>query len=285
MDRGDGNGEKRKWKGKGKRVTEKCRRKGTLCGMPALFQQHSMKGASIPRFHSIYRSLKEKHYTTTYFTTTDGQFDNTEGFLHANDCEHVFTQNDYPPEEIKTVLGVPDDYMFRWSIPVFDTWHKKKKPFVAAMMTISDHGPYYVPEYFQPKSSETWKMSVEYADYSLRVFMEKASKQPWFDNTLFVFVADHGAAMDGTYEMSLDYNHTPLLFYAPKIITKPKVIASFAGQIDIFPTIMGLLKQPFINNTLGVDLFQHKRPYIYFNGDNKYGVIDENWFLIVLEGF
>jgi phosphoglycerol transferase MdoB-like AlkP superfamily enzyme len=256
---------------------------GTLCGMPALFEQHSMKGASLPRFHSIYRTLKDKGYTTGYFTTTDGQFDNTEGFLHANDCEHIITQDNYPPEEIKTTLGVPDDYMFRWSIPVLNEWHKKKQPFVTAMMTLSDHGPYYIPEYFHPKSTETRKMSVEYADYSLRVFMEKASKQPWFDNTIFVFVADHGAAMDGTYEMSLDYNHSPLLFYGPKIIKEPKIISSFAGQIDVFPTIMGFLKQPYINNTLGVDLFQHKRPYMYFNGDNKYGVIDENWFLIVRE--
>lgn len=53
-----------------------------------------------------------------------------------------------------------------------------------------------------------------------------------------------------------------------------------AGQIDVFPTIMGLLKQPYANNTLGIDLLSEKRPYIFFNADDKYGVIDHNWLLI-----
>jgi hypothetical protein len=54
-----------------------------------------------------------------------------------------------------------------------------------------------------------------------------------------------------------------------------------AGQIDVYPTIMGLLKLPYVNNTLGIDLFKEKRPYIFFNSDDKYGVIDNDWFLIV----
>ena len=54
-----------------------------------------------------------------------------------------------------------------------------------------------------------------------------------------------------------------------------------AGQIDVFPTIMGLLKQPYANNTLGIDLLNESRPYIFFNADDKYGVIDQNWLLIV----
>ena len=54
-----------------------------------------------------------------------------------------------------------------------------------------------------------------------------------------------------------------------------------AGQIDVYPSIMGLLKIPFDNNTLGINLFKEERPYIYFNADDKFGVIDQNWLLIV----
>jgi len=54
-----------------------------------------------------------------------------------------------------------------------------------------------------------------------------------------------------------------------------------AGQIDVFPTIMGLLKLPYANNTLGIDLLSESRPYIFFNADDKYGVIDQNWLLVV----
>ncbi len=112
-------------------------------------------------------------------------------------------------------------------------------------------------------------------------FIKLSSAQAWFKNTLFVFVADHGAPIDATYEMSVDYNHTPLLFYAPDILTVPETFTDMAGQIDIFPSIMGLLKLPYTNNTLGINLFKESRPFIFFGADDKYGVMDDEWFLIV----
>ncbi len=252
----------------------------SLFSLPALFRQHPMKESSILKYHGIYSTLKEKGYSTAYFTTHDGQFDNVEGFLHANDCETIISQANYPASEIKTTLGVPDKYLFQYAIPILNKLSKKNKPFVATLLTASDHGPYYIPDYFKPRSKEIKKQITEFADYSLRSFIQMASKEKWFKNTIFVFVADHGAPMDNTYDISLDYNHVPLLFYAPKIIKEPKTFDCMAGQIDIFPTIMGLLNQPYGNNTLGIDLLQESRPYIFFNADDKYGVINQDWLLI-----
>ena len=252
----------------------------SLFAMPALFRQHPMKESGILKYHGLFSTLKEKGYSTAYFTTHDGQFDNVEGFLKANDCETVISQANYPLDKIKTTLGVPDDYLFEYSMPVLNKLSKKNKPFVATFMTASDHGPYYIPDYFKARNTEEKKQITEFADYSLRRFIQMASKQKWFRNTIFVFIADHGAPMDNTYDIALDYNHAPLLFYAPDIIKNPKTIDCMAGQIDVFPTIMGLLKQPYANNTLGIDLLSEKRPYIFFNADDKYGVIDHNWLLI-----
>jgi phosphoglycerol transferase MdoB-like AlkP superfamily enzyme len=252
----------------------------SLFSMPALFRQHPMKESAIMKYHGIFSTLKEKGYSTIYFTTHDGQFDNVEGFMKANDCETVISQINYPLNQVKTTLGVPDDYMFEYSMPVLNTLSEKNKPFVAAFMTASDHGPYYLPDYFKPHTKEIKTQITEFADYSLRKFIQLSSKQKWFKNTIFVFVADHGAALDNTYELALDYNHAPLLFYAPDIIKDPKTLDCMAGQIDIFPTIMGLLKQPYTNNTLGIDLLHESRPYIFFNADDKYGVIDRDWLLI-----
>jgi len=252
----------------------------SLFSMPALFRQHPMKESAIMKYHGMFGTLKEKGYSTIYFTTHDGQFDNVEGFMKANDCETVISQINYPMSQVKTTLGVPDDYMFEYSMPVLNKLGEKNKPFVAAFMTASDHGPYYLPDYFKPHTKEIKTQITEFADYSLRKFIRLSSKQKWFKNTIFVFVADHGAALDNTYELALDYNHAPLLFYAPDIIKDPKTLDCMAGQIDIFPTIMGLLKQPYANNTLGIDLMHESRPYIFFNADDKYGVIDRNWLLI-----
>jgi len=253
----------------------------TLFSYPALYRQHTMK--KINSYMGISYTLKNLGYSTTYFTTHDGQFDNVEGFLHANHFDNVISQSDYPAKEVKTTLGVPDDYMFRFSIPKIDELHKQGKPFFITFMTVSDHGPIYIPGYFKPHSTGKKEQVVEYADWSLRKFISLASKTEWFDNTIFVFIADHGAPIDVNYPISLNYHHSPLLFYAPHILTQPKMFDCIGGQIDVYPTLMGLLKQPYINNTLGVDLINDSRPYIVINGDDKVAALD-NEFLFVLKG-
>jgi len=250
----------------------------TLFSFPAIYKQHTMK--HIRRYMGMSYALKQKGYSTSYFTTHDGQFDNVEGFLYANDFDNIIAQSNYPAKEIKTTLGVPDDYMFRFSIPKISELHKTGKPFFVSFMTASDHGPYYIPEYFHPHSNEIKKQIVEYADWSLQKFIALASKTDWFDNTIFVFVADHGAAMNVKYPISLNYHHTPLIFYAPKILI-PQEYNCIGGQIDIFPTLMGITKQPYINNTLGIDLINQKRPYIIINGEDKVAALDNNFLLIL----
>jgi phosphoglycerol transferase MdoB-like AlkP superfamily enzyme len=252
----------------------------TLFSFPAIFRQHPMKESSMQRYNGIYSTLLDKGYSTIYFTTHDGQFDNVEGFLKANGCQRVISKADYPSNMIKTTLGVPDDYMFEFSIPILNQLNGKNQPFFATFLTASDHGPYYIPDYFAPKSSETKKQIVEYADFSLRRFIQMAKSEAWFDNTIFVFIADHGSPMDNLYEMSIAYHHTPLLFYAPDIITDHKIYDKPASQMDVFPSIMGLLQLSYYNNTLGIDLFRETRKYALINANDKFGVIDKNWFLI-----
>ena len=251
----------------------------SLFSFPALYRQHTMK--HIRKYDGISSTLVEHGYTTTYFTTHDGQFDNVEGFLRANDFQNIISQSDYPKNEIKTTLGVPDDYLFRYSIPIINDLSNQNKPFFVTFMTASDHGPYYIPDYFTPKSQKTKQGIVEYADWSLKLFIKLCSEQEWFDNTIFVFVADHGAAINAEYDIALNYFHTPLIFYAPKIIGAPGVCKEIGSQIDIFPTIMGLIKLPYVNNTMGIDLLKEKRKYAILNDDDKIGIIDTSYFCIM----
>jgi phosphoglycerol transferase MdoB-like AlkP superfamily enzyme len=252
----------------------------TLFSFPAIYRQHPMKESAIRKYHGIAQTLKKIGYSTTYFTTHDGQFDNVEGFLRANDFDNIISQSDYPSSEVKTTLGVPDDYMFRFSIPFIDKLAQQGKPFFVSFMTASDHGPWYVPDYFKSSQSGLKDRAIEYADWSLKQLVSLSSDRPWFDNTLFVFVADHGAPITVVYDISMDYHHTPLAFYAPKIIEFPVVSDVIGGQIDVFPTLMGFLNQPYINSTLGINLRKETRPYIIINDDDKLGVIGQENFLI-----
>lgn len=237
---------------------------------------------NIKKYMGMSTTLKNIGYSTTFFINHDSQFDNVEGFMYANDFDRVISQADYPSEEVKSTLGVPDDYMFRYSIPVLDDLSEDNKPFFVTFMTASDHSPRYIPSYFSPHSIKKANQSVEYADWSLKKFINLSSKTDWFDNTIFVFIADHGNAMNVKYSVPLNYHHVPMIIYAPKIL-KPKKIDKIGGQIDLFPTVLGIINQPYVNNTLGIDLLKEDRDYIVFNEDDKIATIDNEYLFVLKE--
>ena len=251
----------------------------TFVSYPVVFRNHALKRIPVLQYDGIAATLQKNGYQTAYFTTHDKEFDNVAGFLTQNGVERIVSQADYPVSEVKTTLGVPDDYMFRFSMSIFDEMASNDRPFCAVMMTASDHGPFYVPDYFTPRSDDVRYQITEYADWSLRRFIEMAQEKPWFDNTLFVFVADHGAALDTDYSIPLSYFHTPLVFYMPKHLQAVENEA-IASQMDIFPTVMGILGKSYVNNCFGIDLQKEDRRFAYFMGDDKYGVLDHEWLLI-----
>jgi len=255
----------------------------TLFSFPALLKQHPMNGTLIPQFTGFSNILKEFDYQNIYITTHDEQFDNVSGFLHANGFGNIISQKDYPSAQILSTLGVPDHYMFEYSIPVLNKLHSHHKPFFACFMTASDHGPYIIPKDidFKPFHKDIHDGIVEYADWSIQHFMMLASKQIWFENTIFVFLADHGSLVgSNVYDMPVSYNHIPLIIYAPKLLNGARVVKMPGGQIDVFPTIMGILGYKYINNTAGIDLLNESRPFMYFCADNKIGCTNENFFYI-----
>jgi phosphoglycerol transferase MdoB-like AlkP superfamily enzyme len=254
----------------------------TLFSYPALLRQHPMDKVIVPRFSGFSNTLSDAGYHTIFFTTHDDQFDNIGGFLNSNSFHRVISKKDYPTDKILSTLGVSDDYLFEFSIPMLNELNSDGKPFFAAFMTASDHGPYIIPKGipFKPHSEDIQKQIVEYADWSIGKFLKLASKQKWYSNTIFVFVADHGAILgDNVYDMPLTFNHTPLIIYSPSY-TSPKVFKQLGGQIDIFPTVMGLLNVSYVNNTMGVNLLRESRPYIYFSNDEKIGCLDQEYFYI-----
>ncbi|MCC6725590.1 MAG: sulfatase-like hydrolase/transferase [Saprospiraceae bacterium] len=150
-------------------------------------------------------------------------------------------------------------------------------------MTGSDHGPFVIPKYFKPKHEDATLGVVEYVDWSVRKFLRIASQKPWFDNTIFVFVADHGSSMDKRYDMPLSYLHSPLIIYAPKLLGEPHSYPQLGSQVDVFPTIMGLLKLPYVNNTYGIDLFRESRPFACSYADDKFAVLNTEYMFVSRE--
>ena len=94
-----------------------------------------------------------------------------------------------------------------------------------------------------------------------------AAKRPWFDNTIFIFLGDHGKKLGQTqYEVAESFNHIPLIIYGKGINSEER--SDFAGQIDLAPTILGLLGVSYVQNNFGIDLTRERRPMIFYSADN-----------------
>lgn len=243
----------------------------TLYGHPAIFKRHTMHGPSaIPRMCGLPQVLRNNGYSTAFFMAHQGYFDGMESFLYCNGFDCVFEQNSYPEEEWVNSYGVPDHILFSHAIDYLNE-ATKKGPTFTTILTVSDHPPYVVPERtsFKPHSKEITDLVVEYADWSIGQFLAEASKQPWFENTLFVFSADHGCPdKNPLYEIPLSRNRIPIILYAPGRIL-PKIIARPACQIDVAPTVLGTLGIGYDSRMIGIDLLHHLRQYAFFgNGDN-----------------
>ena len=254
----------------------------TLYSHPALLARHTMKHTIVPQMDGLPQQLKKAGYSTAYLMTHDENFDNMQGFLYGNAFDKVIGQSYYPKSEIVGTWGVPDHILMHHAIEHCNEV-VKDGPFLTVIMTCSDHPPFYLPDNidFHPSSTKIENQMVEYADYSIGELMRLARKQPWFDNTLFVFIADHGQVW-GTnrYDMALSYHHVPMLFYYPgKII--PSRYEGLALQIDLGPTLLGMLPFATTNNTCGLDLLRQSRKYAYFSANEKIGVMDDEYYYVL----
>lgn len=249
----------------------------TMYGFPGLMAKHTMEGVDIPCMTGLPWAAKQNGYRTLYLTTHDDQFDNVGGFTTKNYIDTMISKKDYPSEQVLSTLGVPDHYMFDYCIPILNQAYESGTPFCTFMMTASNHNPYIVPTDipFKPAHDSIRGGCVEYADWSIGHFLKIASAQKWFSNTVFLFVADHGARVGYEYDdVYIDYNHIPCIIYAPGIIKTPRAIKKPGGQVDIYPTLAGIMGLNYINNTMGLNLLERTRNYMYFTQDDKVGVAD-----------
>lgn len=247
----------------------------TLYGHPAILARHTMKQGTIFSMCGLPQALQALGYRTAYLMPHYADFDNMRGFLYNNGFSDVYGQAEYDPAKVVGTWGVPDHVLFDYALEHCNKVHAEGKPFFTTVMTCSDHTPYVIPEGTAFKArhpTNIGKAVVEYADWSIGRFMQMAAQEPWFGNTLFVFVADHGAAQAGIYDISLPYNHVPLLFYAPGRITAERIDLP-AQQLDVAATVLGMVAPEAENHTLGVDLQRHRRPYAYFSADDKIGAV------------
>ena len=201
--------------------------------------------------------LREKGYNVTYFYGGNSYFDNMETFFSGNGYD-IVDQKSYSPEEITfaNIWGVCDEDAYRKVIRTLGEQSQDGKPFFAHVMTVSNHRPFTYPagKIRIPNDSKTRAGGVLYTDYALGQFLAEASKQPWFDNTIFLITADHCASSAGRTEIPLHKYHIPALIFAPGFVA-PQQIEGIVSQIDLMPTLLSLLDMDYDSHFYGRSIF------------------------------
>ncbi|MBO9633868.1 MAG: LTA synthase family protein [Chitinophagaceae bacterium] len=271
----------------------------TLTGMPdvEMPKTASRNPAAVDQ-HIIINDFAD--YEKFYLIGGSTSWANMRGLLTNNiNNLHLYEQDDYDAPKID-VWGISDKNLFLESNKILA---KQNKPFFAVIQTADNHRPYTIPEEDRaefklidvPQDSlskygfETLPEvnAFRYTDYCFQKFFEAASKEKYFDNTIFVFVGDHGIPgnagrmfPDAWTEQRLTSEHVPLLFYSPRLL-QPRRINEICSQMDVLPTIAGLSNISYLNSSLGKDLLDtssHHFAFIFDPDNSMTGLVKGDYF-------
>lgn len=205
---------------------------------------------------SLAEVFNAKGYVSQFLYGGYGAFDNMNYFF-GNNGYQVRDRAAVPKESVHhaNIWGVADEDLYSLAIAEFDQIHATGKPFFAHLLTTSNHRPYTFPtgrvDYPQGKREG----AVAYTDWAVGDFLRRARTKPWFDDTVFVITADHCASSGGIAQLPVFRYHIPLWIYAPKHIA-PQRVDRMMAQIDLGPTVLGLLGMDYRSQFYGADLFQ-----------------------------
>ncbi|MNQ09963.1 Lipoteichoic acid synthase 1 [compost metagenome] len=220
----------------------------------------------------------QKGYNVKFMYGGDAFFDNMQDFYTGNGYQ-IIDKSSFSENEVtfSNVWGVCDEDMYNKAIKIMNAEAKQSKPFFNHIMTVSNHRPFTYPnnKIDIPGNIKSRDGGVKYTDYALRQFFKQAEKQPWFKNTVFVIVADHCASSAGKTELPLDKYRIPALIYIPN--AKPEKFNKLMSQIDIMPTLFGLLNFDYESKFFGSDVFKPDyQPRAFIATYQDLGLIKDN---------
>lgn len=227
----------------------------TACIPPSSGESLVKRPLSAPLF-TVGNVLRDAGYTTRYIYGGDAYFDNMEAFYGANGYE-IVDKKTFSKEDItfSNIWGVCDEDTYKVSLRTFDEDYASGRPFFSHIMTVSNHRPYTYPSGRIEFDGNPMcrAAAVKYTDYAIGAFLEEASRRPWFNETVFVIMADHCASSAGKTSLPLEGYHIPAFIYAPGFI-EPARVDKICSQIDVMPTLFCLLGMSYDSRFYGQDI-------------------------------
>ena len=233
------------------------------------------------RVSGLGKLLKQLNYESLFMTGSNLSFENLEPHIKRWGFDKIVDEKtiEQTKKYQKGIWGYDDAD----GLELFNEYLKKQnldKPFLATYLTISTHYPYKVPnkkfEIFDSKTRDfEFLNTYHYADYAIGEFVKNAEKEKYFENTIFIFLSDH------THHKDLNHyedRNIPLLIYAPNRF-KSEVKNTIGSQLDIIPTLLGIIGKPILFSAMGKDLFApNPKSFAYFCFGYLYGWIDDEHF-------
>ena len=232
-------------------------------------------GKSQRHFFTLAQLLGNAGYDTDFIYGGEAQFDNMRRFFMNNGFQHVIDKRDYSDPVFTGSWGVSDEDLFNRAHAEFSS--KQEKPFFSLVFTSSNHSPFEYPDGrigLFDTDKNTVNNAVRYADYALGRFFEMARGADYWDDTVFLVVADHNSRVYGAEIIPIERFHIPALILGGPI--EPAVFTSVASQIDLGPTLLTLLgitaEHPMIGHDLTTPEERHRpgRAIMQYNATQAY---------------
>lgn len=259
---------------------------GVFSSFPPLPGDSIVKRDHSENIETIARVLKRDGYNSLFLYGGRGMFDSMKSYALNNGWDRFLEHNppfndDFPHPNFATVWGVSDEEVYARAIKEFRALSDTGKPFLGTIMSVSNHRPYTYPPGKIPDNptvpKPTRAKAVKYADWCLGQFFKAAKKEPFWTNTIFVVVADHGARVYGSQDIPIFSYEIPLVILGPAVVKSPSRIGQLGCSLDVSPTVLGLIGRPYDTMFFGRDLLKEKPDAgrVFINHNRDIGIMEK----------
>ena len=239
-------------------------------------------GQSQNGFFTLAQLLASRGYATQFVYGGESHFDNMKSFFLGNGFNDIVDLPTFDKTEFVGSWGASDEDIYNQAHRGFERLAKEKQPFFSLVFSVSNHSPFDYPDgkiepYNEPKESR--ENAVKYADYALGKFFEQARNSSYWNNTIFLVVADHDARVLGSDLVPIDYFKIPAIIVGKDI--PHRIDHRLASQLDLPQTMLSLAGISSINPMIGHDLtrevpvekqralLQRDKNFAYLRADGK----------------
>jgi len=249
----------------------------SLTGFPTLGTGSIVKWPEkMQKIPAISQKFEHNNYQTSFFYGGESEFDNYKAFILSHGYQKLIDKNSFEKKDMNSKWGAYDDLVFSKQL---ETMNTTKQPFFSTILSLTNHEPFEVPTAYKFGKSdpvERFKSTAYYTDSCINAYLVQARKQPWYKNTLFIFVADHGHIYPkNKYDVFRpERYHIPLLFYG-EVIKKQfigKKYEKIGSQQDLPATLLSQLKLSTKEFSWSKNLLNpHTKNFAFFSWDNGFG--------------